>query len=162
MGTRMLVASLWICSVAAMDRTVIPVRTLPTPPSPDHPFFPLFHLLFLGTTRSGKSTLVLNMLWRYAYFKTFNDVFFVSPHVHPDRIDDSDYCVLKDLPNVRLYWELTVQPFDDALAAEKDPNKDNLIIVDDFGYKLMLKECAWLAGRLANLRHSQSEKSVLW
>lgn len=159
---RLLLLSL--CSVAAMatDRTIVPVRTLPTPPSPDHPFFPLFHLLFMGTTRSGKSTLVLNMLWRYAYFKTFNDVFFISPHVHPDQIDDNDYMILKDLANVRLYWELTEQPFDDARAAEKDPNKHNLIIIDDFGYKLMSKDCAWLAGRLANLRHSNTEKSVFW
>ena len=162
MVTRVLVALLWICSAVAMDRTVVPVRNLPNPPSPDHPFFPMFHTLFIGSTRSGKSTLILNMLWRYGFFEAFHHVFFISPHVNPDDIDNNDYVILKDLQNVRLYWELTEQPFDDAVEADKDPNKDNLIIIDDFGYLLMSKECAWIAGRLSTLRHATKEKSVFW
>jgi hypothetical protein len=144
------------------DRTVVPVQEFPAAPTAAHPFLPMGDILFLGAKKGGKSTLVLNMLLRMLYFTTFHMIYFVSPHVHPDKIDDSDYKVLKGLKNVKLYWKLTPGAFDDAKAGDKHPDKMNLIALDDFGNMLKKKECAFVTERFANLRHPGEEKAVMW
>ena len=104
------------------------------------------------------------MIVRMLYFTTFAIIYFVSPHVHPDKIDKNDYKILKDLKNVRLYWELTEDAYDDAAAYAKDHPElgegSCLMAIDDFAAKLKKKECVFVTERFANLRHV--EKCVMW
>ena len=104
------------------------------------------------------------MIVRMLYFTTFAVIYFVSPHVYPDKIDNNDYKILKDLKNVRLYWELNEKPYDDALAyAEAHPDLGEggcLMAIDDFAGELKNKECTFVTNRFANLRWT--EKCVMW
>ena len=58
--------------------------------------FPLIgNLLFVGINRSGKSTVMLNMLIRMAYFAIHHIIYFCCPHVSPEDIEKPEHADYK-------------------------------------------------------------------
>ena len=153
----------------APPQTILPIRPPPQMVAGDHnPLLPDGNLLFVGINRSGKSTVMLNMLIRMAYFAIHHIIYFCCPHVSPEDIEKpehADYKPIQGFPNIRLYWNITgpnsvEEALDHARDNEKHHDKFNLVVLDDWGRQLMSQEFRFFSSRLLNLRHA--EKAFAW
>ena len=130
--------------------------------------FPNLHsfIVLVGSARSGKSSLLINMFTnKNIYYKVFDHVV-VCMSIH--SINSMKENIFDDLPPEQVYNELndqTLESIIDQISGWSDENENTVIVIDDFATSLKNKAVTRLINQIcANRRHYKTSiiLSVQW
>ena len=119
--------------------------------------FPNLHsfIVLVGSARSGKSSLLINMFTnKNIYYKVFDHVIVCMP-IH--SINSMKENIFDDLPPEQVYNELndqTLESIINQISGWSDENENTVIVIDDFATSLKNKAVTRLINQIcANRRH---------
>jgi hypothetical protein len=114
---------------------------------------PPFLLIFQGSVRSGKSNLIMNMIYNdNMYHKAFDQVIFISPTIHQDltleKMREDDEIIKLDDPED---LDDILKKIVDSQQEEENENDHLLLVIDDcLGY---IKSGSYLNFLCTRYRH---------
>ena len=142
--------------------------------APDIPY-PLpsnsgFSMLIVGSSGSGKTTALYNMMTkskrkgkRTSYKNVFDRIYLVSPTLGGSSIKDDKFSTI---PDDQIYRELSIEgltELEDILYSNKEDGLHSAVIMDDIGSQLRRSAKAEkkLVQMLQNRRHTQTSYITL-
>jgi len=127
-----------------------------------HHFLPTQHLMITAPTGSGKTVMIINMINRrvFPYYKYYEQIHIFSPTIEIDnnwdmlRNDKKHKFMFHETLDIGHIYEILDKQEQLILIKGKTKATHELLIIDDFGGDMKLKQNKFLVSLLMKLRHS--------
>ena len=126
--------------------------------------FPNLHsfIVLVGAARSGKSSLLINMMTnKNIYYRVFDKVIVCMPIHSIQSMKDN---IFEDLPSEQVFHELDEESLNNIInqiSASSDEDENTIIIIDDLTSSLKLKIVQRLLNNIINNRRHYKTSILL-
>lgn len=127
-----------------------------------HKWLPSQHLMITAPTGSGKTVMIINMINRhkFPYYKYYEQIHIFSPTIEIDnnwsmlKNDKKHKFMFKEDLDIEYIYDLLDKQEQLIIIKGKTKAKHHLLIIDDFGGDMKMKQNKFLISLLMKLRHS--------